>query len=313
MWIMVAGPYRSGVRTPDEAAENLEALNRVAYEVFRLGHLPVIGVNLALPVISAAGESVYDQVMMPMSLALAERCDAIFRVGGPSAGADREVERFRARGLPVFHSLDDIRSHVLQAAEASGESAIVDHVALLVASLEEALSGLAPLPGPVGPIQAFPGEGTRECYIGAPDATGRLLLIEAAGEGPYARAFRSRGPGLHHVALAVRELDSYVAGLAGSGWYLLPQSLRTIRDADTAWLARPGVPVLLEVSADPAWEHRRAAKRVVSDIQLPSGAARPGILTALEATGLSAAPGADFVLTLPDRSIGPGDLRAVLR
>ena len=45
---------------------------------------------------------------MPLSLALADRCDAILRAAGPSAGADREVERMRARGCPVYDSIDDV-------------------------------------------------------------------------------------------------------------------------------------------------------------------------------------------------------------
>jgi len=46
--------------------------------------------------------------MMPVSCALAERCDAVLCVGGPSAGADEEVAIFRSNGLPVFYSADDI-------------------------------------------------------------------------------------------------------------------------------------------------------------------------------------------------------------
>jgi hypothetical protein len=34
--------------------------------------------------------------MLPLSLALAERCDACLRIGGPSAGADAEVATFAA-------------------------------------------------------------------------------------------------------------------------------------------------------------------------------------------------------------------------
>jgi hypothetical protein len=64
-----------------------------------------VGVNLALPVITAAGGESYDDIMMPLSLALADRCDAILRLDGISAGADQEVERVRARGGPVYLSL----------------------------------------------------------------------------------------------------------------------------------------------------------------------------------------------------------------
>jgi hypothetical protein len=46
--------------------------------------------------------------MMPLSLALAGRCDACLRVGGPSAGADQEVALFHAVGKPVYGSLADL-------------------------------------------------------------------------------------------------------------------------------------------------------------------------------------------------------------
>jgi hypothetical protein len=110
MWIMIAGPYSSGAQTDDERAENLRAMNRVALEVFRRGHVPIIGVNLALPVIEVAGPSAFDELMMPLSLALAERCDAVLRIGGPSSGADQEAERIRARGGAVYRSAAELPS-----------------------------------------------------------------------------------------------------------------------------------------------------------------------------------------------------------
>jgi len=76
--------------------------------VLRRGHVPIIGVNLALPIIEAAGPETYDQIMMPLSLAAAERCDAVLRIGGPSTGADQEVERIRARGGAVYRSIAEL-------------------------------------------------------------------------------------------------------------------------------------------------------------------------------------------------------------
>jgi hypothetical protein len=103
---MVSGPYRSGAVTEEERGANLRAMNEAALALFRMGHIPVIGVNMALPVIAAGGG--YDEVMMPLSLALADRCDACLRIGGFSAGADEEAERFRARGLPVYTQVEDV-------------------------------------------------------------------------------------------------------------------------------------------------------------------------------------------------------------
>jgi|SRR5262245_3377803 len=108
LWIMVAGPYRSGSSDPIVWAENLRKLNSAASAIFQKGHVPIIGVNLALPVIEAAGQELYERIMMPLSLSLTERCDAVLRIEGVSKGADDEVDRFRARGLRVFLSIDEI-------------------------------------------------------------------------------------------------------------------------------------------------------------------------------------------------------------
>jgi hypothetical protein len=108
MWIMVAGPYRTGARDAAERARNLRALNLAARAIHERGHVPIVGVNLALPIIEAAGPSSYDEIMLPLSLALAERCDAILRLAGESVGADREVERVRAHGGAVYASVAEI-------------------------------------------------------------------------------------------------------------------------------------------------------------------------------------------------------------
>jgi hypothetical protein len=108
MWIMIAGPYRSGSSDPAVWAQNLGALNKAAHAIFQKGHVPIVGVNLALPVIESAGRESYVQIMQPLALKLTERCDAVLRIGGPSAGADEEVEQFRARGRAVYRSLDEV-------------------------------------------------------------------------------------------------------------------------------------------------------------------------------------------------------------
>lgn len=65
---------------------------------------------MALLIIDAAGQELYAEIMLPLSLCLTERCDAILRIEGESKGADAEVDRVRARGLRVFHSTDEIPS-----------------------------------------------------------------------------------------------------------------------------------------------------------------------------------------------------------
>ena len=70
--------------------------------------MPVIGVNLALPMIGVAGQERYAELMTPILLELAERCDAVLRVGGGSVGADEEVARFKAKGRPVYFTIEEI-------------------------------------------------------------------------------------------------------------------------------------------------------------------------------------------------------------
>ena len=108
MWIMVGGPYTFGARDDEERQGNLDVMNEAALAVFEKGHVPIIGVNLALPIINVAGHDRFDEIMMPVSLALTERCDCFLRVGGPSRGADAERDKFLSRGLPVYHCLDEI-------------------------------------------------------------------------------------------------------------------------------------------------------------------------------------------------------------
>ncbi len=102
---MVAGPYSAP--TAEERAANLARLNRAAGEIARRGHVPVVGVNAALPVLEALGFAYSDPMMMTISLALAERCDAVLQLAR-SPGADREVAAIGARGRPIYTQLADI-------------------------------------------------------------------------------------------------------------------------------------------------------------------------------------------------------------
>jgi hypothetical protein len=54
MWIMVGGPYGTGANSAADRAANLARMNDAALAVWRKGHVPVIGVNIALPIIEAA-------------------------------------------------------------------------------------------------------------------------------------------------------------------------------------------------------------------------------------------------------------------
>ena len=76
MLIAVAGPYSA--ETAEQRKHNLEALNKAAAAVMKRGHVPVVGVNAALPVLEWLEPEVdrYEAIMA-ISLALVEKCDAI--------------------------------------------------------------------------------------------------------------------------------------------------------------------------------------------------------------------------------------------
>ncbi|MBL8831943.1 MAG: hypothetical protein JNL71_06095 [Rhodospirillales bacterium] len=103
--VMVAGPYSAP--TAEGRAANLRRMNEAAARVAGLGHVPVVGVNAALPVLEAAGLPYTHPWMMDISLALAARCDACLHIAR-SPGADREAAAFAARGLPVWTRIEDV-------------------------------------------------------------------------------------------------------------------------------------------------------------------------------------------------------------
>ena len=109
--ILIAGPYRSGTGgDPELIAQNLARLEEVSGPIFRLGHVPMIGEWAALPILRTldavdAGEG---DVMYETAHRLLQHCDAVLRLPGESAGADKDVEIAKERGLPVYRSLEEI-------------------------------------------------------------------------------------------------------------------------------------------------------------------------------------------------------------
>lgn len=120
------------------------------------------------------------------------------------------------------------------------------HVAILVPSVRKAAERLAHFPFQIGQEEIWDGEGTKEIYVEGEKANS-LLLVEPIKPGPYQSALEKRGPGLHHLAIDVLNLETFIQSLSGSGWLLHPRSIETIKKARTAWLARPGFPALIEV------------------------------------------------------------------
>jgi hypothetical protein len=108
MKIAVAGPYSAP--TEIERQENLDSLNRAATKLLEAGHIPIIGMNAALPVIKmAALENAY-KAIMDISLAVIEPCDAIVLLA-ESPGANKERDVIVKKGKPVFKSAEEAIQH----------------------------------------------------------------------------------------------------------------------------------------------------------------------------------------------------------
>jgi hypothetical protein len=114
MMILIAGPYRSGTNdNPGLIRKNVEAMESYALPLFRAGHVPVLGEWLALPLAQLAGsrkigDDAFNEIFHPVAVRLLEKCDAVLRVGGASAGADEMVRVGQELGLTTYSSLEEI-------------------------------------------------------------------------------------------------------------------------------------------------------------------------------------------------------------
>jgi len=114
MLILIAGPYRSGTNdNPDLMKQNLSNLEAASLQVFRKGHVPMIGEWVALPLIRLAGsvkpgDAAWEEIQYPVAHRLLQKCDSVFRIPGASRGADEDVRLAKERGLPVYYTLEEV-------------------------------------------------------------------------------------------------------------------------------------------------------------------------------------------------------------
>lgn len=122
--ILIAGPYRSGTGgDPAAIARNLARLEAAAAPIYALGHVPMIGEWVALPILrgvaadaALGGDGAADgDVMYETARRLLQHCDAVLRLPGESSGADTDVMIARKRGIPVYVDLADIPAAITPA------------------------------------------------------------------------------------------------------------------------------------------------------------------------------------------------------
>jgi hypothetical protein len=100
MRIYVAGPYSKG-----DIAMNVRTAIHVGDYIAGLGHYPLI------PHLTHFWHMVVPhpyEFWIKQDLVWLEMCDAILRISGESAGADRKIERAMALRLTIYNSVFEI-------------------------------------------------------------------------------------------------------------------------------------------------------------------------------------------------------------
>lgn len=105
MIIGVAGPYSAD--TADKRQKNLDAMNIAAARILEKGHIPLIGVNAALPVVEKSNIVDIYKAIMDISLAVIDKCEGLLLLS-ESPGANKERDLILSKGLPVFYDINEI-------------------------------------------------------------------------------------------------------------------------------------------------------------------------------------------------------------
>ncbi len=103
-YIYVAGPYSS------DPCRNTHAAIQAAEQLIAFGYVPFV------PHLTHFWHTMtpHDyEFWLEYDLAWLRKCDAVLRLPGESKGADRECGEAMSLGIPVFHSIDDLRKHFI--------------------------------------------------------------------------------------------------------------------------------------------------------------------------------------------------------
>ncbi|PKL76780.1 MAG: hypothetical protein CVV27_08540 [Candidatus Melainabacteria bacterium HGW-Melainabacteria-1] len=151
---------------------------------------------------------------------------------------------------------------------------IIDHIAVLTTDLRRQSDAL-PAFCHKQAIESFPEEGTMEQYVEITEQSPKLLLLQAIAAGPYARALAKRGPGLHHLGVKTLSLKALIPSISAQGLLMHPISIQTLEQG-VAWLCRPGLPFLIELS-----EGKVEAAVEPFELGLPTGYPIPDVAAQL--------------------------------
>lgn len=123
--------------------------------------------------------------------------------------------------------------------ERAGVTGHLDHVGVATDAIASSLAFFGDLLGlAIGPPEDVPSQGVRVRFVETGDA--RVELLEACdGASALAQSLQKRGPGLHHLALRVDDLDAALERLAGRGVRLIDRAGRPGAHGTTVAFVHP--------------------------------------------------------------------------
>ena len=105
--IYVSGPISLG-----DTVENCQRAIKVGFELMDYGYAPFVPhYSYFVDMASTQGQGRYEQ-WIALDLSFIAACHALLRLGGQSAGADREVAWAQKLGIPVFYDLPDLLKYL---------------------------------------------------------------------------------------------------------------------------------------------------------------------------------------------------------
>jgi methylmalonyl-CoA epimerase len=152
--------------------------------------------------------------------------------------------------------------------------AVLDHVGIAVSDLQPSLAFFRDVLGlHVEVTEEIPSQKVRATFLNTGHST--LEVLEAtAPDSPIAKYLDKRGPGLHHVALRVEDIDAALAHLKGRGVRLIDERARPGAEGAMVAFIHPsaahGVLVELKQPAPKVEMFHTATRRTLGDFELIS-------------------------------------------
>ena len=129
----------------------------------------------------------------------------------------------------------------------------IDHIGIAVVSIDDALDVYRALGLEEKHREEVPAQKVVTAFLPAGDS--RIELLEPTSEdSPIAKFVRKRGPGIHHICFAVRDIEAAVAELLSRGFRLINARPAAGADGKKIVFLHPdsGHGVLIELSEDAA-------------------------------------------------------------